>query len=271
MWEELDRRIAESRKGGRRDVAYRKPTATEQNAYFAWIGGRGADPPPAGFARASLGSLVVLHERDDARRGAGVVVLNGGSASSIVVEAPHTFFDGHTLPIALAVFRECRARALLVNTVHRFSEARERDDDDDDDEGSAHSESDVAHAPESFFTEAHKALAGSPSVQIHGFADAKSQGHAAIVSAAGTSFDVTPVVRALTPILALYGAVAAYPTDVRILGGTTNVQAGSSRTAGLGFVHIEISRSAREALANDSALRQRFGRAIAEGLGATRQ
>lgn len=264
-WTKLAEALATARRGGRRDVPYRAPSGAEGAAFGAWVraGATGIAAPP-GFEVERIGSFAVIREASGARRGAGAVVLRTEGAGSLVVEAPHTFFDGRTLEIALELFRRSDARALLLNTVHRYG-GQGPDDEEVDREGAP---TDVAHASSSFFLEAHRALASGSAVQIHGFADRKAPGHAAIVSGARTSFDPKPVTARLAPLLRDTGRVSSYPDEVGTLGGTTNVQARDSASRALPFVHVELSRTARERLASDGALRRRFAEALADSLGA---
>src|SRR5262249_40517025 len=151
-------------------VPYVAPSSAEAAAYGAWVraavdaakqGGR-APEPPDGFALEHVGgesTLWVLEERADRRRGAGAGVLRVGEASGFIVEAPHTFFDMGTLPVAVDAFDVGRARALVVNTVHRYR-YRPAEREAETGEGSEAPEvveSDVAHAPVSFFLAAHEA------------------------------------------------------------------------------------------------------------------
>jgi len=56
--------------------------------------------------------------------------------------------------------------------------------------------------------------------------------------------------------------VRAFPTEIGVLGGLTNVQARSSARAGSPFYHIEIGRSLRDRLGKDAAARRRFAEAL---------
>jgi len=139
----LDDRLAKLRKGGRRTVHYKAPTPEEERAYAAWV--RDAllaaterkEPPmkaPEGFSLRVLGDVWILEEAKKKKRGAGAILVRTGRARPIVVEAPHTFFDTGTLPIALALFEAQGARAMLVNTVHRYIEKNAVKDKDPKDE-----------------------------------------------------------------------------------------------------------------------------------------
>ena len=124
----LLQRLNRARRGGRKTVAYREPTRVEELAHAAWVREamtaaiEGKPPPttaPKGFKLVDMKGVWVLRELRNARRGAGTIVLRTGAAKPILVEAPHTFFDQGTLPIALAVFEAQKARALMINTAHR--------------------------------------------------------------------------------------------------------------------------------------------------------
>jgi hypothetical protein len=268
-------RIRRSRK-----VQYKAPTEAEGQAYRAWVSAairaaRTEAPPPEsapeGFVLERLEDapqIWLLAERQRDRRGAGAIAIRSGRARELVVEAPHTFFDKGTLPIAATVFETWSARALLLNTVHRFSALRERPEGEgsrDEETAAKRSASDVAHAPRSFFQAAHEALLevvpGIWAIQIHGFHDAAAPGVSVIVSAAGTRADAAAAASACRVRLGDEG-VRAFPTEIGILGGLTNVQARSSVRAGSLFYHIEIGRSLRDRLEADAAVRRRFAEAL---------
>ncbi|XYH93026.1 hypothetical protein ACMHYB_34870 [Sorangium sp. So ce1128] len=141
----LDEQIAPLRKGGRHLIA-EPPDDAEDVTYVAWVAAAGLaaqnrQPPPAappGFTLRPVPGrdLWVLSEDGPRRRGVAVVVLRAGPAAPLIVEAPHTFFDRGTLPIALAIFEAQRARALIVNTSHRYGGLPKPGDAAGDDEGS---------------------------------------------------------------------------------------------------------------------------------------
>ncbi|MGK3987975.1 hypothetical protein WME99_33340 [Sorangium sp. So ce136] len=141
----LDEQIAPLRKGGRHLIAA-PPDDAEDVTYVAWVAAAGlaaqnGQPPPAappGFALRPVPGrdLWVLSDDGPRRRGVAVIVLRAGPAAPLLVEAPHTFFDRGTLPIALAVFQAQRARALIVNTSHRYGGLPKPGNAAGDDEGS---------------------------------------------------------------------------------------------------------------------------------------
>jgi hypothetical protein len=274
----LRTRIDDVRRGGRTQVDYVPPLAEENARYRLWVAevakaaqmesGGAPDNAPPGFELMSLPPAPeywILAERQGERRGAGIAVLRRGAARDVIVEAPHTFFDQGTLPISLVVFESQKARALLVNTVHRSRASMQvkSDGGDDDDDGSRLSPvSDVAHADVSFFASAHEVLlerfSGILTVQVHGFGDDAAPGTTVILSAAGS--DASLPIATTSDVVG--DGVRGFPNDIRKFGGTTNVEAKASRRAGAPFLHVEISRTLRDRLARDEALCRRFASAI---------
>jgi hypothetical protein len=124
----------------------------------------------------------------------------------------------------------------------------------------------VAHTPRSFFLAAHRALLeaspGAPAVQLHGFADKSAPGVSAIASAVGAGADLGALLDALRAALP-DGELRAYPSEIRKLGGQSNVQGRWSVQAGAPFYHLEMSRTLRDRLVEDPALRRRFAAAFA--------
>lgn len=261
----LRRELEELRQGGKSVVEYRPPGGDELEAYRGWLEARlalamGGEPAevtaPAGFRLLDLGNIgQLLVEERHQRRGAGVVVLRSGPAQPWLIEVPHSFFDEGTLEVGLNAFVRSNARALLVNTVHRYrsrdaAAGGGREAGDDEDEGAS---SDVAHVESSFFSSAHAALVDRLGelgvVQLHGYADASAPAADLVLSAAGSRADVVPVAHALERALGI--RVAMYPKQIRKLGGTKNVQARYSIAAGGPFLHVEMSRSLRRQLTTE--------------------
>ncbi len=264
------RRLAVSR--------YAPPSEEEASDYRAWmrhLGGALTErqlpsrPALPGFAAhwVDEGRVWLLAERPERARGAGAVALRAAAQIPLIVEAPHTFFDAQTLPIATAVFEVAGAQALLINTVHRggVGEDAERKKR----ARSGDSPADAAHQTRSFFHQAHTELTEvwprAHVLQIHGFRDEKAPEAKIIVSAAGTETPVVPLARALNAELGP-GTARVYPDEISVLGGTTNVQAQESRRNGRSFVHLELAASLRTQLARERSLRERFARAVARGL-----
>ena len=271
----LRRELDTLRQGGKTKVAYRAGSTEELAGYRRWLDGylrfaaRATTPEvttpevtaPPGFRLLELPGVDLLAEQQAERRGAGVLVLRSGEAQPWVIEVPHSFFDEGTLEIGINAFVWRRARALLVNTVHRYRALASAPNDDasdsDDDDSSV---SDVAHAEASFYLTAHAAcvdnLGDVGIVQLHGFSDASAGQADLVLSPAGSRADPVPIARALERALGL--RVAVYPTQIHKLGGTQNRQAHYSISVSRPFLHVEMSKSLRKQLTQDPERLRRF-------------
>lgn len=199
------------------------------------------------------GPLVIVREREDARRGRGFYVFRDGARPD-VLHVPHSFKDEMTRDIGLALFVEGNFAAAAWNTVPR---RYERD--------GAQVDADVAHLPGTWFNAFVRATARAwpqgRSLQIHGFDPGKRRSEAgaeaALILADGTAVPDDALRRQRDCLASRLGRdVALFPDDVRELGGTTNVQGRTLRGLGYGgFVHIELSRSLRTALRDDAGAR----------------
>jgi len=270
----LRRELDTLRQGGKTKVVYRVGSAEELDGYRRWVDGylrfaaRGTTPEvtaPPGFRLLELPPVTdLLVERQAERRGAGALVLRSGDAQPWVIEVPHSFFDEGTLEIGLNAFVWHRARALLVNTVHRYRALATAPDDQasdaDDDDASP---SDVAHAEASFFLTAHTACVDSLGdvgiVQLHGFSDASAPADL-VLSPAGSRADPSSIAEALERALGI--RVAVYPRQIHKLGGTQNRQAHYSISVGRPFLHVEMSKSLRKQLTQDPERLRRFADAL---------
>ncbi len=261
-----------------RATAFREPAPHEAKAYREALVGalsswqssaaqRGSLPEVSGFEWRELeaAKLLVFAERET-NTGAGAVVIRGEPRAAVVIQAPHTFFDSGTLPIALHLFESLQGAALMINTLHRAHGVA-------DEERAARARAgkettDVAHNPMTYYQAAHEAclqaLPRATVVQIHGF----RSGHQAsvVVSAAGSGGPARDVAHALNqafdePVARLF------PDEVRVLGGMSNVQAGASREKDAAFIHLELSSRFRKLLDDDPSAKQRFAAALAKGLG----
>ena len=206
------------------------------------------------------GTLLVLRECPEARRGRGFYLLRRGGPGGLVWQAPHSFRDEGTGTLVLQLMLEGRALAATWNTVPR------------DLLGAG--ESDLAHAEQSYLTAFSRAVLGVRSqtrvVQLHGFAKSKRS------SPAGAAADLilSSGERQPGPQLSSLGAclqqvlplpVRLYPSQVRELGGTSNrigqlLRAGGSQ----GFVHMEMSPAMRSLLKTDPASRRAFAACLGD-------
>ncbi len=214
-----------------------------------------------GLARDAAGGVWVLREAGGRREGTGLYVFRPGGAP-VCVQAPHTFFDEGTGPIALAVFADLRAGCLFVNTVHRHAPSS----------GGEHL-ADVAHAERTAFRAVTEGMLESvqwPIVQLHGFGEREEVGRdvAAVVSDGASVRPVGSPAARLRDALARRLAparVLLHGVDTRALGGTTNIIGADARRAGGVFLHIELSAAARRRLRDGGA--GPLSAALAEALG----
>ena len=163
-------------------------------------------------------------------RGAGGYVFRLGAVErELVVQAPHSYHDLHTAEIAFGMFNTESIRGFYFNTAHR-------------------EHCDVAHVettPFELFTTAFVSTSDSAIVlQVHGF-DNPGVGHEAIVSNGTKSPDQVSVEFSHRFDAALYGP------GTRRYGATTNTIGAAVRAQGANFVHLELSREAREGLRAD--------------------
>lgn len=251
--------LAQTRTNGTRPGSYVAPTDDERRAAKAAVskllrGEPVGDAAAFGFEVVQLegwSDAVLLREVADKRRGGGAYVVRKSGTSSLVVQAPHTFYDEGTFPLACELFQRTHARALFINTVHRYKAAPQTSD--------GKHPSDMAHAPATTFqsaTEAAVEVVPKVSVvQLHGFADRKL-GARAVVSTGekrGGSQVVARVAKALEGIVG--PRILKYPEDTNELGATTNVQGAIVRRAGGQFLHIEMDDGLRRDLLHDATLR----------------
>ncbi len=194
------------------------------------------------------GSAAVFTET--APHGGGLLVLRCGSESNLVVQAPHSRFDLGTGGIAMAAVAMGDVRGGMWNTVHRYRAVPGEQPADRVHVG------DVAHQATSLFHTATLAWAwADPAarfVQLHGF-DARRSEATAVLSSGRVDRPPTPVRAPLAAVLGVPEAeVLVFGLDQDDLGGTTNVQARALGAAPLPrFLHVELSRTLREALEQD--------------------
>jgi hypothetical protein len=263
-----------ARRGGSAPDRYSIPSDSERTEFSALIASL-LGPLERASAEAKARTLgyrledvpevpgaLLLRELPTRRRGGGAYLVRPGAASRLVVQAPHTFFDEGTLPLACELFQRAGAAALFIDTAHRYKAA-------EPDERGDHP-ADVAHARDSLFQAATvgaiNRVVGLTVVQIHGFAPRESG--AAIVLSTGASELLAPLTtRARTELSPLVsGPVLRFPDECQELGATTNAQGAVVRAAGGRFLHVEMSARLRQTLLDDAALRARYLEALARSL-----
>jgi len=266
--------LAETRRNGTRPNSYAAPSTEERGIARGLMarllrGEKVDDAASLGFEITTLEGwpdTVLLREAGDKRRGGGAYVVRKGGQSSLIVQAPHTFYDEGTFPLACEFFQRTHARALFINTVHRYRASPA------DDKGNH--PSDVAHSPNSLFqafTEgAVDAIPKIAVVQLHGFAERNIPARA-VVSAGEKRAGAAIVASAARALEGAVGPrVLRYPEDTNELGATTNVQGAVVRRAGGLFLHIEMEGGTRRDLLRDASMRAKALDAIGASVKATR-
>lgn len=269
--------LVNARQGGTDPTRYVVPTDEERRVLREAIGRylREGDGARAAVAEAiakigfeiidvaELKGAVLLRERENAKRGGGAYVLRPSSTSRVVVEAPHTFYDEGTFPLACELFRRSNAHALFIETAHRYKSAPPTAD--------GVYPADVAHAEGSLFQAATMgvvdAMPNAKVVQLHGFVPRDAFG--SIVLSSGDKVEGQALVahakERLDPVLGS-GAVRRFPEDASELGATTNVQGQAVRKAGGEFLHVEIESRLRRDLLKNPQLRANVLDALATAL-----
>lgn len=205
--------------------------------------------------------LIVIRENANAKRGRGFFAFRPKSASTTVLQAPHSFKDEHTREILLHLLEQGGFRAAAWNTVPRHYELNGMKVD-----------ADMAHLQNTYFLAFSRAFArqfaAGKLVQLHGFAQGKRRSgdgaNAEMVVSSG-SREPTPVVLEMGACLqrAGLGEVRIYPTQIRELGATTNTSGIALRgMEHAGFVHIEMSAQARLTLLNNKTERAKLLRCL---------
>lgn len=223
--------------------------------------------------------LWVLIEPLDDRRGRGSYLFRLGALgpgepsrpkTEYLLQAPHSRHDLHTGSIALSLFAEADARparALFVNSVHRYAQADgtrgKREPARANPADPAHREDHPLARVTALVLQAHDLAL----VQLHGFERDELANDPEIIVSSGraqpTRADSGTLVRLRAQFPAL--EVAQFGVDTDRLGATTNVQGLAARTARRCFVHIEASEAVRKDLRNDRDARRRFAAALFGG------
>jgi len=189
----------------------------------------------------------LLREDKPIQKGWGLYAFRVGSASNIIIQAPHPLFDINTPSVALNIYRALDARALLIAGAHRDANL----------DGSA----DVSHNLESVFQSVHEALlqeiqaisGNAVILQIHGFNSGKHDGYPQVVFGFGDKAQPAEfaLARKLKDAISEQGITVGLCTGDfwQDLCGTTNVQAYTSNDAI--FIHIELDEMMRK---NDEGL-----------------
>ena len=185
----------------------------------------------------------IVQEHPSTQRGGGIYVIRCGKSDNLIIQAPHSFYDLETGRLAIALFVLGNARAVFLNTIHRYR-ALPREHISDP----VHP-ADVAHEAGSFF---HAATVGAAVgdrqlrfVQLHGFEKRRSRARVIVSSGLASS----PPLEFSRKLEKQLPGVRTFGHDSKTLGATTNVQGRmlNRQTPGR-FLHIELSLSTRKRL-----------------------
>lgn len=215
-------------------------------------------------------AALVIREAPGLRRGSGIYIVRRGPVPrERIVQIPHSFFDQGTLELGVELAQAAAARALFVNTVHRYQGGRPPLADED---GHVDAPADLAHQEQTFFqrfTSAALAVLPQPQVlQLHGFADGsvpECPQALVVVSPGAASAGAGEAAEVAERLAALLGRdrVLLYPRDTRHLGAQRNVQGRLVAADGrASFLHVELSHALRTRLLADSGLRRAFMAAV---------
>ena len=195
--------------------------------------------------------ILVLWGRNDPH---GLFAIRLGPARDLLIQAPHSYFDLGTGELASALFRETGARALFLNSAHRFGGAGGQAELFEDPEGP--SAPDVAHRPFSAFQSATFGFLEASQlpfvVQIHGYRS--RDGEAAVISP-GSALQPNDLLEPIFESLRGYESGAVTGEQVPELAGRQNVQ-GQICANRASFVHLELSRETRLLLNSSEEERQ---------------
>jgi len=244
---DLNSAVAKLTSGLSADQDYRSPKADERRMAAAGFGalmdaGRAesADLEKLGFSlrdgvdpRTGRPYTIAVNE-PGTDRAWGMYLIDRSAPPSLAIEIPHPASDLRTELFGLDYFRQVPGAVLLIAGAHRKA-----------DDGRA----DVAHEVDSVFHAVAATLAGRgmTQVQLHGFDD-QNMPDDDIVLSSGASVAGEPARRAADRLEAGGFAVCrAWASSCGALEGMKNVQGKAAAEDGTAFLHVEMSRTVREA------------------------
>ncbi|MGW4129255.1 hypothetical protein [Amycolatopsis japonica] len=226
---------------------YRSPGAGERRTAAAGFAAL-LDASPEGTA--SLGKLgfavrdgtdrqtgrpyTVAVNESGTERSWGMYLIDRSAPPSLAVEVPHPASDLRTESFGLDYFRQVPGAVLLIAGAHRKA-----------DDGRA----DVAHEVDSVFHVVATTLGGRglTQIQLHGFDD-QNLPDDDIVLSSGATVAGPPAHRAADRLEAAgLDVCRAWASSCGALEGTKNVQGKAAAKDGTVFLHVEMSRTVREA------------------------
>lgn len=208
-----------------------------------------ADWEHLGLQQLSYQDYDTIQELPTTKQGRGFFAIKKQSTKNWLLQAPHADSDLYTGKIASRLFLEGEFKAAQWNTVKR-------------------SVSDMAHTPDTYWQTFTQVFAeqfpDARVIQIHGYEQSARKTEAGEVSdmILSAGHDAPPLwLQQIANCLKnnFPHRISLYPYDVKELGGTTNVQGYRLRSLGQdGFLHIEISKTMRLELLDNTDVRKRF-------------
>lgn len=194
--------------------------------------------------------VLLLMEQKDSAKGQGAYLFAMNKPLTLVIQAPHQFYDYGTGYLALQLFFEQNLRAVALNTVHRNQT----------------DQSDLAHQAHSLFSAFTEALPGDHPdrylLQIHGFSNQHRTSPAGkvadIILSNGSRSPSAFLTTARTRMAQHTGfKTYLYGADIDELGGTQNSSLAVLAHANQQhqFIHLELSSETRKKLKVSQALR----------------
>jgi hypothetical protein len=208
-----------------------------------------ADWEHLGLQQLSQQGYDTIQELPTKKQGRGFFAIKKQSTKNWLLQAPHADSDLYTGKIASRLFLEGEFKAAQWNTVKR-------------------SVSDMAHTRDTYWQTFTQVFAeqfpDARVIQIHGYEQSARKTEAGEVSdmILSAGHDAPPLwLQQIANCLknTFPHRISLYPYDVKELGGTTNVQGYRLRSLGQdGFLHIEISKTMRLELLDNTDVRKRF-------------
>ena len=185
---------------------------------------------------------------DKKRQGGGFFIIRDNPKAQNMLSIPHRFSDTHTGNIGFKMMNNDPFKASAFSTVHRKT-------------------MDIAHNPYNFFTAFHLAFASLfPKefiYQLHGFSNKKRKESLAqktsMITSTGSKFYSHQAIAICQHLKLAHKMCLVYGKTTHELGGTTNAQRNLLNLEGFKhFIHIEMNKSFRTELLNDTKARQIF-------------
>lgn len=195
------------------------------------------------FKASTQGPYVIVQEKEDKRQGRGLFMFRTG-AKPFFLQAPHYPHDFYTGDIALSMFHENQFLVGAWNTAPRECV-------------------DLSHATGTYFNALTQAFAerfpSASLLQLHAFDGPSRDLKTALIMSSTLKNPPQAFInkanclkKGLTPPF----TASLYPTEISILGGTTNENAKVFKAASSGtFFHLEMNMDFRKNLLNNKQMR----------------